>query len=85
MADSLTMWNYAFAFPLRRAIRENSEPLDVLAIGAALDAVYFEWALSELSSDDTNPSLLRGLIRRQIDLANLLIGLRIVRDRVHDR
>ena len=81
VADSLTVWNYDFAFPLRRAIRESSQPLDLLAIETALDAVYFEWALSQLEGGDANESLLRRLVRQQIDLTNLLVALRSVTEK----
>jgi vacuolar-type H+-ATPase subunit C/Vma6 len=45
----------------------------------ALDRVYFEWALTELDPRDPDENRARDMIRRQIDLVNLLSTLRQVR------
>jgi V/A-type H+-transporting ATPase subunit C len=81
LADALTTWNYTFAFVLRRALREYGEPRDLPALEHALLRTYFLWALAQLRPDEPNQALLRDMIERQIDLANIKSILDAVRDR----
>jgi V/A-type H+/Na+-transporting ATPase subunit C len=81
LADSLTTWNYAFAFVLRRALKEYGEPRDLPALEHALNRTYFLWALAQLREDEPNQRLVRDMIRRQIDILNVTAALDHVRDR----
>jgi len=85
VADTLMTWGYDFASELREAVREHAEPLDRPAIEVALDRAYFDWALAELDPEDEAQLTLLDLIRQQIDLANLLMVLRTVRERERGR
>ena len=81
LADALTSWKHAFAFPMRRAIRECPRQEDPAALEAALYRAWFHWALAELTADDPRQMPVREMFRRQIDLVNVLAALELVRDR----
>jgi V/A-type H+/Na+-transporting ATPase subunit C len=81
LGDALTTWKHAFAFALRRAIHECPRQEDPAALEAALYRAYFHWALSELVAGDPRHEPVRDILRRQIDLVNVLAALELVRDR----
>lgn len=79
LADALTTWKHPFAFVLRRAIRENAEAADPLTLEIALQRAYFLWALAQLREDEPSQALVRDMMRRQIDLANIMGYLDLIR------
>jgi V/A-type H+/Na+-transporting ATPase subunit C len=81
LADALTTWKHAFAFALRRAIRECPRQEDPAALETALFHAYFQWALAQLRADDPQERLVREVLCRQVDLVNVLAALVRVRDR----
>jgi V/A-type H+-transporting ATPase subunit C len=81
VADALTTWKHGFAFALRRAIRECRRQDDPVSLERALYRGWFQWALSQLSADNPQHSPVRDMLRRQIDLANVLALLATIRDR----
>jgi len=81
LADTLVVWDYPFAAPLRAAVGEKASPAELPAADEGMDRLYFEWSLSQLREDGPNQLLLRELLQRQIDLVNLLAALGTVRDR----
>ena len=81
LADALPTWKHAFAFALRRAIRECSEQDDLAALENALYRGWFQWALAQLTAEDPRHAPVRESLRRQIDLVNVLISLELIRDR----
>jgi len=84
LADGLTTWKHAFAFVLRRAIRECDAQADPCALERAVYRAYFGWSLAQLREDDENQAMVRESIQRHIDLVNVLAILAIVRDREGD-
>lgn len=81
LADALPTWKHAFAFALRRAIRECAEKDDMTALESALYRGWFQWALSQLTAEDPQHGPARESLRRQIDLVNVQAALELVRDR----
>ena len=81
LADALTTWKHAFAFALRRAIRECTDQDDMAALESALYRAYFQWALSQLNAEDPRHGPVRDILRRQIDLVNVITLLELIRDR----
>ncbi len=81
LADALPTWKHAFAFALRRAIRECRDQDDMTALESALYRGYFQWALAQLREDDPPQELLRENLCRQIDLANVRALLSFIRSR----
>ena len=81
LADALTTWKHAFAFPLRRAIRECPRQDDPVALETALYEAFFSRAFSELVAEDVRNAPLREMLRQQVDLVNVLAALERVRDR----
>ena len=81
LADALTTWKHPFAFALRRAIRECRKQDDPVSLERALYRAWFHWALSQLSAEDPSHAPVRDILRRQVDLANILSLLALIRDR----
>jgi V/A-type H+-transporting ATPase subunit C len=81
VADALPTWKHAFAFTLRRAIRECPRQEDPVSLERDLYRAYFLWALAQLREDDPQQALVREMVRRQIDLVNVITLLALVRDR----
>ena len=81
LADALPTWNHAFAFALRRAIRDCRMQDDLVSLERALYRAWFAWALSQLSAEDPRVTPVRDMLRRQIDLVNVLALLALIRDR----
>lgn len=81
LADALPTWKHAFAFALRRAIRECREQDDMAALESALYRGYFQWALAQLTAEDPRHGPVRESLRRQIDLVNVQLALELIRDR----
>jgi len=78
VADALTTWNYEFAYPIRRAIRENARTTEPAQLETTLFLEYFQWAFSRLSDKDENEAILRNHLRMQADLMNVMGSLQIV-------
>jgi V/A-type H+/Na+-transporting ATPase subunit C len=76
-----TLFRSAFAFALRRAIRECHRPEDPAALESALYRGWFHWAFSRLVTGDPRHEPVREMLRRQVDLVNVLMALELVRDR----
>ncbi len=81
LADALPTWKHAFAFALRRVIRECTDKDDMAALESALYRGWFQWALSQLTVGDPRQDCARESFRRQIDLVNVQAALQLVRDR----
>ncbi len=81
VANALTTWGYPLAFELRRAIRQTPQPEDLAALETAINRAWFRWALDQLSPRDPNEQLVRQMVQRQIDLANVKSALDHVRHR----
>jgi V/A-type H+/Na+-transporting ATPase subunit C len=80
LADALPTWKHAFAFMLRRAIRDCQRQDDLVALEDALYRSYFQWALAQLGTGDPYQEPVRESIRQQVDLANVRAALARVRD-----
>lgn len=80
IADALTSWNYQFAFLARRVLLELRAAEEIVSVEQRLYRAYFSWTLGGESDE-----VLRGLMRIQIDLQNVLSALRTVRYREIDR
>jgi V/A-type H+-transporting ATPase subunit C len=81
MADALVTWKHGFAAALRRAIRECRPPDDRRALETAVYRAWFALAFSQLSAQDPRDAPLRDILRRQVDLANVISLLDCVRGR----
>jgi V/A-type H+/Na+-transporting ATPase subunit C len=81
MADALVTWKHGFAAALRRAIRECRPADDRKALEAAVHRAWFALAFSQLTAQDPRHAPLREILRRQVDLANVLAILDLVRGR----
>jgi V/A-type H+/Na+-transporting ATPase subunit C len=80
LARKLVTWNYLFAFEMRNAILEGHDAVfDLSRVERAMYAAYYRWALSLEASGSEDRRIVRALVRKQIDLANIKAALDIVR------
>jgi V/A-type H+/Na+-transporting ATPase subunit C len=84
VADTLCLWDFPFAFPLRKLLAKQSGPEVLKGIEGSLSDNYFSWALGELAGESEDVLLIRGQIQYQIDLVNVVAALRYIRQRDDD-
>ncbi|HAD81130.1 MAG: hypothetical protein A2509_08945 [Candidatus Edwardsbacteria bacterium RIFOXYD12_FULL_50_11] len=70
LADTLATWGEELAGPLTRALPEYQKEHQLTGLELALDQFFFSQALKGLAGLDYNKSLVRELLRREIDLLN---------------
>lgn len=78
--DLLATFGNAYARPLTEKFPEFQESGDVSVLEIALDRFYFEDALRTVEGRSYNRTLIRNLLRREIDIVNIKTILRMVRD-----
>ncbi|MGA2765573.1 MAG: V-type ATPase subunit [Spirochaetia bacterium] len=76
LARKLATWNYPFAFELHDALLARRGPPE-----KRMFAAYFRWALSVEASSAEDRRIVRSLVTRQIDLANIKSALQVVHSR----
>lgn len=82
--DLLATWRIQYARPLTRHLQEYLEKRDLAVLEFALDRFYFNNALSALTGDDNySRGVILDLIKTEIDVANIRMALRVIRDRIH--
>jgi V/A-type H+-transporting ATPase subunit C len=75
LADTLTTWDIPFTAELRQLLRAAPPRADVAGLEAAVNAAFFRWARSRLGPHDDDEEIVLGMLRRQIDLANVTAAL----------
>ncbi len=80
IANILATWGNPYATPLISALREYKATEDLSILDLELDRYYFSEALKQLRGRDPNLSLVERVIRYQIDRANILTCLRIIKE-----
>lgn len=82
--DLLATWRIDYAAPLTRKLPAYLEKRDLAILEFALDQFYFDHALSILKEDESDDGVIvLEMIQTGIDVANLKIVLRIIRDRIN--
>jgi len=82
VARTLATWNYPFAFTLHDALlTRRGTALELPRAEQALYRAYYRWALDSCASKSEDHQIMRKLIRRQIDLANVKAVLDHIRHR----
>ena len=69
--DTLTVWNFPFAFELHEVVRKYSGELNRTFMESKFMRIFFAWALDNLAAEDEDHFLLKSHIQRQIDLVNV--------------
>lgn len=77
--DTMAMWGYVYATPLRRAYPDYSRSNDLAPLELALDKQYAEWAASRLVGDATDVVVARRVLGMQIDTFNLVMVFRLLK------
>jgi len=77
--DTMAMWGYVYASPLRRAYPEFSRTGDLAALELALDRQYAEWAASRLVGEAADVEVARRVLGMQVDTSNLVMVLRLLK------
>jgi V/A-type H+-transporting ATPase subunit C len=71
VVDTLTVWNFPFAFELKKVVKKHAGELSCVFMESEFMRIFFAWALDHLDAEDENHHLLRSHIRNQIDLVNV--------------
>jgi vacuolar-type H+-ATPase subunit C/Vma6 len=74
--DLLRMWNLNYGQAARAALGRFEATRDWSAVEAAFDAAFYARLLAALKGGARNDELVRDLLAREIDVANLLTALR---------
>lgn len=77
--DTMAMWGYVYAAPLRRAYPEYSKSNDLAPLELALDRQYAEWAASRLQGEALSVDVARSVLGMQIDTFNLVMVFRLLK------
>jgi V/A-type H+-transporting ATPase subunit C len=77
--DTMAMWGYVYAEPLRLAFPKYSESKDLAPLELALDKQYAEWAASRLTGEKADVAVARKVLGMQIDTANLVMVFRLLK------
>jgi V/A-type H+-transporting ATPase subunit C len=76
--DTLTAWDFPFAFELRKVVRKHPDQLNCASLESEFMRIFFAWVMDNLEVEDENHLLLKSHIRNQIDLVNVKNVLWIV-------
>ncbi len=78
--DLLAIWESPFARPLTANFPKFAKSRRLVELEVELDRSYFDYALSALKKNDLSTSLVREVIRREIDFVNIMTILRGIRE-----
>jgi vacuolar-type H+-ATPase subunit C/Vma6 len=79
MVNTLSVWSFPLATPLHQMGVRIRERESLLEAENGLVKAFFDWAWDRASGRDENSTLIREFVSQQIDLMNVLICLRTVR------
>ncbi|MCF7974731.1 MAG: V-type ATPase subunit [Phycisphaerae bacterium] len=79
MVNTLSVWDFPLAHPLKQMGPRIRDRHALVEAENALVQAYFDWAWDTADGRDENSTLIREFVRQQIDLMNVLICLRRVR------
>lgn len=80
--DLLATWGIRYAVPLTENFPEYAKKRRLTPLELALDKFYYEDALRKLRRHGLNTGLVREILLREIDFANIMAVLRIVREEI---
>lgn len=79
LVNTLSIWGFPLVAPLKEMGGRIRERRSLVAVENCLVQTYFDWAWETASGKDENSTLVRDFVRQQIDLINVLVSLRMVR------
>lgn len=79
LVNTLSIWGFPLAVPLKQLGGRIRERHSLVAVENCLVQTHFDWAWETASGKDENSTLIRNFVRQQIDLVNVLMSLRVVR------
>ncbi|MDR5708563.1 MAG: V-type ATPase subunit [Armatimonadota bacterium] len=77
LAGTLATWEHPLAEALLAAIRQYESTQDLLSLELSLDRGYFEWALRVARGMGHNETLVRDVVRMQIDFTNVKTAFKL--------
>jgi V/A-type H+/Na+-transporting ATPase subunit C len=80
--DLLATWGIDYARPLTQHFKEYNETRDLVVLEYALDKFYFDNALRAVAGDSYDETVVRGMVKLEIDVTNIKTILRLKRDKV---
>ena len=76
-ADLLRTWNAGYAGAVRQALAEYANTHDWSAFESALDTTFYGKLFGSLQKSEENDGLVREILAREIDCANIMTALRL--------
>jgi V/A-type H+-transporting ATPase subunit C len=80
--DLMVLWDIPYGRPLSEAYTAYAENKRLADLELVLDKFYYHYALQEAHGRSLNTSLVRELLRREIDFLNITTLLRLVREHI---
>lgn len=80
--DLMAVWRLPYATALTEAFPEYSKRRNLTSLELALDKTYYQESFLKLRRNSMNVSLVREILKREIDLTNIMTILRIVKDEI---
>jgi len=84
LVNTLSVWTFPLAIPLKQMGASIRERESLVEAENLLVQAYFDWAWETASGLDENSTMIREFVRKQIDLINVLVVLRTVRQKGRD-
>ncbi len=77
LASTLATWEHPLAEALLAAIRSYEASQDLLSLELSLDRAYFEWALRVARGMGRNETVVRDVVRMQVDFTNVKTAFKL--------
>ena len=81
--DLMATWRLPYASALTEAFPEYTKRRNLTSLELALDKTYYADAFKRLRRNSMNVSLVREILRREIDLTNIMTVLRLIKDEIN--
>ena len=79
LVNTLSIWAFPLVAPLKQMGARIRQRQSLVEAENGLVQTYFDWAWRTAGGQDENSTLIREFVRQQIDLVNVLVSLRLVR------
>jgi len=83
--DLMVTWQLPYATPLNQTYVQFKEREALIILEVALDKYYYHYVLTNLNKRSFNYALAKEIIKRHIDITNIITLLRLIRDKQQDK
>lgn len=83
--DLMVTWQLPYATPLNQSYAQFKVTEALIVLETALDKYHYHYVLTNLNKPSFNFSLAKEIIKRQIDITNIITLLRLIREKQQDK